>query len=96
MARRHPSVLLHRVVRGLIPLFAASATLIGQRASPQPAPVFRSGVNLVLVDVVVRDRSPRSRVLGDAAAARDIAVIDTYSYPQLAAPRGPAEEARSR
>ena len=46
--------------------------------------------------IVVRDRSPRARALSESAAARDVAVIDTYSYPQLAAPRGPAEEARSR
>ena len=32
----------------------------------------------------------------DAAAARAVSVIDTYSYPQLAAPRGPAEVARPR
>ena len=44
--------------------------------------------------LVVRDRSPRARDLSEAAAARDISVIDTYSYPQLAAPRGPAEETR--
>jgi VWFA-related protein len=56
MGRRHGSVLLHRAVWGLTPLFLASATLIGQQPT-QPAPVFKSGVNLVLVDVVVRDRS---------------------------------------
>ena len=33
-------------------------TLSAQQPAPQaPPPVFRSGVNLVLVDVVVRDRS---------------------------------------
>ena len=38
--------------------FVLSSSLGGQQAAPaaQP-PVFRSGVNLVLVDVVVRDRS---------------------------------------
>ena len=46
--------------------------------------------------IVVRDRSPRARALSESAAARDVAVIETYSYPQLAAPCGPAEEARSR
>lgn len=44
--------------------------------------------------VVVRDRSPRARELSEAATARDVAVIDTYSYPQLAAPRGLAEVSR--
>jgi len=46
--------------------------------------------------IVVRDRSPRGRELSEAAVAREVAVIDTYSYPQLAAPRGPAEETRRR
>jgi hypothetical protein len=41
--------------------------------------------------IVVRDRSARARDLSDAAAARDVAVIDTYSYPQLVAPIGSAE-----
>jgi len=39
---------------------ATRAHLAGDQASSAPAqakPVFRSGVNLVLVDVVVRDRS---------------------------------------
>src|SRR5438128_5703479 len=37
----------------------ASTALVGQQSvsPPQPTPRFRSGVNLVLVDVVVRDRS---------------------------------------
>src|SRR5215471_16288033 len=46
-------------------LARAHATLVGARAtlgdqeaaSRQPTPTFRSGVNLVLVDVVVRDRT---------------------------------------
>src|ERR1700719_4619399 len=36
----------------------AGAALVGQQSAPsQDAPLFRTGVNLVLVDVVVRDRS---------------------------------------
>src|ERR1700682_3883266 len=36
----------------------ASAALVGQQSAPsQDLPLFRTGVNLVLVDVVVRDRS---------------------------------------
>jgi hypothetical protein len=41
--------------------------------------------------IVVRDRSPRARELSEAAVARGVAVIDTYSYPQLVAPLGAAE-----
>src|SRR5438093_918803 len=33
------------------------AVLIGQTPAPPQTPVFRSGVNLVLVDVVVRDKT---------------------------------------
>src|ERR1700719_1492974 len=37
---------------------AATAALVGQQSAPsQDVPLFRTGVNLVLVDVVVRDRS---------------------------------------
>src|SRR5437870_2207005 len=35
----------------------ASAALVGQQSTPSHEPRFRSSVNLVLVDVVVRDRS---------------------------------------
>ena len=42
-------------------VLAASAAPFGQQAPPQPppqtTPVFRSSVNLVLVDVVVRDKN---------------------------------------
>jgi len=41
-------------------VLAASAAPIGQaqpQAPPQPAPAFRSSVNLILVDVVVRDKN---------------------------------------
>src|SRR6516162_11776298 len=39
-------------------LVGARATFGGQAAAPrQPTPTFRIGVNLVLVDVVVRDRT---------------------------------------
>ncbi len=41
--------------------------------------------------IVVRDRSTRARDLSEAALACDVAVIDTYSYPQLVAPIGSAE-----
>ncbi len=46
--------------------------------------------------IVVRDRSPRGRELAEAGAAGGIPVIDTYNYPQLAAPRGAAERAALR
>jgi VWFA-related protein len=37
---------------------AANASLVAQQPAPTPAtPIFRSGLNLVLVDVVVRDKS---------------------------------------
>src|ERR1700687_1464216 len=49
--RRHLSL---SVMFGLV----ASAALFGQQSAPsQDVPLFRTGVNLVLVDVVVRDRS---------------------------------------
>ena len=38
-------------------VLAATAAPIGQQAPPPPTPVFRSSVNLVLVDVVVRDKN---------------------------------------
>lgn len=41
--------------------------------------------------VVVRDRSDRATELSEMATARGIPVIDTYSYPQLVAPRTAAE-----
>ena len=37
-------------------LLAAVTPLGGQQATPAAPPVFRSGVNIVLVDVVVRDK----------------------------------------
>ena len=37
--------------------FVASAALFGQQPPPPQRPLFRSAVNLVLVDVVVRDRN---------------------------------------
>jgi VWFA-related protein len=37
--------------------FVASAALFGQQPAPPQRPLFRSAVNLVLVDVVVRDRN---------------------------------------
>src|SRR5262245_7033998 len=40
-----------------ISLVAASAALIGQPVPTGQTPTFRAGINLVLVDVVVRDRS---------------------------------------
>ena len=51
--RRHLAL---SVLVGLV----ASAALVGQQAAPAPSqqpPTFRSSINLVLVDVVVRDRS---------------------------------------
>src|SRR6202011_362680 len=49
--RRHLSL---SVMFGLM----AGAALVGQQSAPsQDVPLFRTGVNLVLVDVVVRDRS---------------------------------------
>src|SRR5438477_11051437 len=37
-------------------MFAAARPLVGQQPSQSAAPVFRSTVNLILVDVVVRDK----------------------------------------
>ena len=49
--RRHLALL---TISGLV----ASSALVGQQSAPsQDVPLFRTGVNLVLVDVVVRDRS---------------------------------------
>ena len=46
-----------RLLAGLLVLTTAPA-LLGQQPPPSaPAPVFRSSINLVLIDVVVRDRS---------------------------------------
>ncbi|MDR1990557.1 MAG: VWA domain-containing protein, partial [Acidobacteriaceae bacterium] len=47
------------LARVLAPILAASVTLFAQQPqAPQPPmPVFRSSINLILVDVVVRDRS---------------------------------------
>jgi len=46
-------------LRGCICVFVLSFVLAAQQPAPAPqqAPIFRSSVNLVLVDVVVRDRS---------------------------------------
>src|ERR1700712_3039786 len=38
-------------------VLTATAAPIGQQAPPPPTPTFRSSVNLVLVDVVVRDKN---------------------------------------
>ena len=38
-------------------VLTATAGLVGQQPPASPQPVFRGGVNLVLVDVVVRDRA---------------------------------------
>ncbi|MEO8259791.1 MAG: VWA domain-containing protein [Acidobacteriota bacterium] len=47
-----------RFITGLTVLVAlATPGVFGQQASQPPAPLFRSGVNLVLIDVVPRDRN---------------------------------------
>ena len=42
--------------------------------------------------VVVRDRSTQSHELVELSRRRGVPLIDTYSYPQMAAPPGPAEQ----
>jgi len=46
--------------------------------------------------VVVRDRSAQSHALVELSHARGVPLIDTYSYPQMAAPPGPAEQIARR
>ena len=46
--------------------------------------------------VIVRDRSAKSQELAELSHARGLPLTDTYRYPELAAPRGAAEEFASR
>src|SRR5947208_8378423 len=50
--RRQSALLL-----GILVLVSGGSLIVGQQTPPPRTPGFRSGINLVLVDVVVRDRS---------------------------------------
>ena len=55
MRRRQPSLI---VLCGVFATAAVIAARLQQAPpAPRPGPVFRSGINLILVDVVVRDKS---------------------------------------
>jgi VWFA-related protein len=71
-------------------LLSATSILFGQQPPrPQPAPVFRSGVNLVLIDVAVRDRTG-ANVRG--LTANDFELLEdgvrqqivTFAYEEIA------------
>ena len=62
-------------------LVGARATFGGQAAAPrQPTPTFRSGVNLVLVDVVVRDRTG---AVVKGLAADDFELLEDGTHQQI-------------
>src|SRR5262249_55863601 len=77
---------------------AASASLLAQQSTPPPTqtPIFRSGLNLVLVDVVVRDKTGAVvrgltaddfELLEDGARQR----IVTMAYEEIKAGAPPIE-----
>ncbi len=82
------------VVTGAALVILAVQTLPGQQPSAQAPPVFRSSVNLVLVDVVVRDRSGavvRGLKADDFDLLEDGArqQILTFAYEEIAASAAP-------
>ena len=90
-------------VRGRV-LVALLVTLVAWRvaahaqSAPPPAPVFRSGTELVLVNVVVRDRSGavvRGLRRDDFAVAEDgrPQTIASFDFEELDAPRQAQETA---
>ena len=76
--------MLRRAARALI----ASGLVAGHLAAQQPAPVFRSGTEIVLVNVVVRDRTGavvRGLTREDFSIAEDDKpqVITTFDFEEL-------------
>src|SRR5581483_2227695 len=79
-----PILMLRRAARALI----ASGLVAGHLAAQQPAPVFRSGTEIVLVNVVVRDRTGavvRGLTREDFSIAEDDKpqVITTFDFEEL-------------
>src|SRR6202521_1435416 len=90
--RRHLALL---VMFGLV----ASGAPVGQQSAPsQDVPLFRTGVNLVLVDVVVRDRSG---AVVKGLKADDFELLEdgvrqqilTFAYEEIASNAPPMENA---
>jgi hypothetical protein len=79
-------------------LLSTGISLDGQQATPTPAPAFRSTVNLILVDVVVRDRkgavvtgltSDDFQLLEDGKPQQ----ILTFAFEQISGTARPIERA---
>ena len=82
----------------VVVLLSIAVGLGGQQTTPPPAPVFRSTVNLILVDVVVRDRkgavvtgltSDDFQLLEDGKPQQ----ILTFAFEQISGTARPIERA---
>src|SRR5438477_11914967 len=79
-------------------MFAAARPLVGQQPSQSAAPVFRSTVNLILVDVVVRDKKG---VVVKGLTADDFQLVEdgkpqqilTFAYEEISKTTQPIERA---
>ena len=79
-------------------MFVAARPLVGQQPTPPAAPVFRSTVNLILVDVVVRDKKG---VVVKGLTADDFQLVEdgkpqqivTFAYEEISKTTQPLERA---
>ena len=82
----------------LVLMFVAARPLVGQQPSLPAAPIFRSTVNLILVDVVVRDKKG---VVVKGLTADDFQLIEdgkpqqmvTFAYEEISKTSQPLERA---
>ena len=93
--RRHSQIRLFLLLVGAAVCATAIGAEPGQTPPPQKAPMFRSGVDLVTVNVVVRDKSGnvvKGLTREDFTVLEDgrPQTIDTFDFEEVGAPENPA------
>ena len=93
--RRHSVIRLFLLFVGAAVCATAIGAVPGQAPPPQKAPMFRSGVDLVTVNVVVRDKSGnvvKGLTREDFTVLEDgrPQTIDTFDFEEVGAPENPA------
>ena len=93
--RRHSLIRLFLLLVGAAVCATAIGAEPGQTPPPQKAPMFRSGVDLVTVNVVVRDKSGtvvKGLTREDFTVLEDgrPQTIDTFDFEEVGAPENPA------